>query len=483
MYRDKNIKSKAVTGVFWTGIEKLSVQLIQFTFGIVLARLLSPEDYGVVGMLTIFIAIASTFSDSGFASALIQKQSCSDLDYSTAFYFSFFVSIFCYLFLFLLAPCIADFYKIPLLESVMRVYSLSLIVGAMSSVYQTKLKINLRFKELSLISLFTMLITGIVGLLLAFCGCGVWALVFQSLIGSLFSLLCFVFILRWIPSFQFSRESFSHLWNFGSKLLASGLINTMYANMYALVIGKYFSPSNVGYYNRARQYASLPLQIINDVTVKVNYPVLAKFKDDDEQLLRSYKRLMCVPLYLLYPALIGLALVAEPLVTLMIGEKWLPCVPFLQILCVGYLFTPLTSLNLNLLYVKGRTDLVLKLEFIKKPIAFSILFFTLQYGIYALVIGKSIYEFVAFSINCYYTKKILGYGLIQQLKSLIPIFFNCVLMGLCVYFFMSMFNSNFLKCLFGVLVGVISYVMGSIIMKDSNYLYILNLIKERVNNG
>jgi O-antigen/teichoic acid export membrane protein len=242
MYRDKNIKSKAVTGVFWTGIEKLSVQLIQFTFGIVLARLLSPEDYGVVGMLTIFIAIASTFSDSGFASALIQKQSCSDLDYSTAFYFSFFVSIFCYLFLFLLAPCIADFYKIPLLESVMRVYSLSLIVGAMSSVYQTKLKINLRFKELSLISLFTMLITGIVGLLLAFCGCGVWALVFQSLIGSLFSLLCFVFILRWIPSFQFSRESFSHLWNFGSKLLASGLINTMYANMYALVIGKYFSP-------------------------------------------------------------------------------------------------------------------------------------------------------------------------------------------------------------------------------------------------
>lgn len=483
MYRDKNIKSKAVTGVFWTGIEKLSVQLIQFAFGIVLARLLSPEDYGVVGMLTIFIAIASTFSDSGFASALIQKQSCSDLDYSTAFYFSFFVSIFCYLFLFLLAPCIADFYKMPLLESVMRVYSLSLIVGAMSSVYQTKLKINLRFKELSLISLFTMLITGIVGLLLAFCGCGVWALVFQSLIGSLFSLLCFVFILRWIPSFQFSRESFSHLWNFGSKLLASGLINTMYANMYALVIGKYFSPSNVGYYNRARQYASLPLQIINDVTVKVNYPVLAKFKDDDEQLLRSYKRLMCVPLYLLYPALIGLALVAEPLVTLMIGEKWLPCVPFLQILCVGYLFTPLTSLNLNLLYVKGRTDLVLKLEFIKKPIAFSILFFTLQYGIYALVIGKSIYEFVAFSINCYYTKKILGYGLIQQLKSLIPIFFNCVLMGLCVYFFMSMFNSNFLKCLFGVLVGVISYVMGSIIMKDSNYLYILNLIKERVNNG
>lgn len=483
MYRDKNIKSKAVTGVFWTGIEKLSVQLIQFAFGIVLARLLSPEDYGVVGMLTIFIAIASTFSDSGFASALIQKQSCSDLDYSTAFYFSFFVSIFCYLFLFLLAPCIADFYKMPLLESVMRVYSLSLIVGAMSSVYQTKLKINLRFKELSLISLFTMLITGIVGLLLAFCGCGVWALVFQSLIGSLFSLLCFVFILRWIPSFQFSRESFSHLWNFGSKLLASGLINTIYANMYALVIGKYFSPSNVGYYNRARQYASLPLQIINDVTVKVNYPVLAKFKDDDEQLLRSYKRLMCVPLYLLYPALIGLALVAEPLVTLMIGEKWLPCVPFLQILCVGYLFTPLTSLNLNLLYVKGRTDLVLKLEFIKKPIAFSILFFTLQYGIYALVIGKSIYEFVAFSINCYYTKKILGYGLIQQLKSLIPIFFNCVLMGLCVYFFMSMFNSNFLKCLFGVLVGVISYVMGSIIMKDSNYLYILNLIRERVNNG
>lgn len=483
MYRDKNIKSKAVTGVFWTGIEKLSVQLIQFAFGIVLARLLSPEDYGVVGMLTIFIAIASTFSDSGFASALIQKQSCSDLDYSTAFYFSFFVSIFCYLFLFLLAPCIADFYKMPLLESVMRVYSLSLIVGAMSSVYQTKLKINLRFKELSLISLFTMLITGGVGLLLAFCGCGVWALVFQSLIGSLFSLMCFVFILRWIPSFQFSRESFSHLWNFGSKLLASGLINTIYANMYALVIGKYFSPSNVGYYNRARQYASLPLQIINDVTVKVNYPVLAKFKDDDEQLLRSYKRLMCVPLYLLYPALIGLALVAEPLVTLMIGEKWLPCVPFLQILCVGYLFTPLTSLNLNLLYVKGRTDLVLKLEFIKKPIAFSILFFTLQYGIYALVIGKSIYEFVAFSINCYYTKKILGYGLIQQLKSLIPIFFNCVLMGLCVYFFMSMFNSNFLKCLFGVLVGVISYVMGSIIMKDSNYLYILNLIKERVNNG
>lgn len=470
-----DLRSNAITGAFWTIIDKSSRQVIQFVIGIILARLLAPEDYGIIGMLGIFIAIATTFTNSGLSSALIQKKECSDADYSTIFFFNFVVALAFYLLIFACAPLIADFYQIPLLKSVTRVIALQLIITGLTTVQATRLTKDLRFKEQSIISICSMLLSGSVGLIMAFCGWGVWALVFQTLVAQVVTSACTWYVSKWTPKLIFSKESFSRLWGFGSKILGSSLINTLYGNLYTLIIGKAFSPSQVGFYNRGNQYALLPVQTIQDMALTVNYPVLAKVQDDNERLLRAYKKLMSVPLYILYPVLTGLAVTAPYLIPLMIGDKWQPCVPILQILCFGYMFSPLTHLNLNLLYVKGRTDLVLKLELIKKPIAFLILFISIPFGLIWMIVGKALYEFIAFSFNCYYTGKILGYGEIKQLKVLLPIFINCGIMAGIVFCSMIPFSSNLTKVCVGTLSGIITYLLVSVVTRNECYMELKNI--------
>ena len=325
-----------------------------------------------------------------------------------------------------------------------------------------------------------MIVTGATGITLAYNGWGVWALVFQTLAGQIVTSACIWYSSRWMPKLEFSKESFKQLWGFGSRLLGSSLINTIYSNLYTLVIGKKFSSTEVGYYNRGDHFALLPTQAFQDMAVKVNFPILAKMQDDDERLLNAYKKLLSVPLYILYPVLVGLAITAKPLIIVLIGEKWLPCVPIMQVMCIGYMFTPLTHINLNLLYVKGRTDLVLKLELIKKPIAFLILFASIPFGIIIMVIGKAIYEFVAFSFNCYYTGKILNYGEWKQLKILLPTFINCAIMAAAVYASMLPFTTPILKLCIGIPVGIISYLIFSIVTKDAAYLEVREIVKRKI---
>lgn len=473
----KDLKSSAISGAFWTALEKISRQVVQFIIGIILARLLLPEEFGIVGMLAIFIAVAQTFSDSGLASALIQKKDCNDKDYSTVFYFNVIVGLFSYAIIFFAAPLIAKFYNMPVLKDVVRVVALSIVIVSFTTVQNTRLTKELRFKEQSFISMMSMLSTGIVGLVLAFKGFGVWALVFQALAGQFCSSISIWIVSKWMPKFVFSKESFKQLWGFGYKILISSLINTIYSNIYTLVIGKSFSPTEVGYFNRGKHFAFLPVQTIQDMTIKVNYPILAKVQDDDERLLRAYRKLMSVPLYVLYPILIGMATTAPWLIPLMIGDKWAPCIPILQILCLGSMFTPLTHLNLNLLYVRGRTDLVLKLELIKKPIAFLILFSTIPFGLIWMIVGKALYEFIAFSFNCYYTGKILGYGELKQLKVLLPIFVNCAIMSTVMTIAMYPFDSPGTKLCIGIPTGIISYTIFSVVTKNSCFKEIIEIAK------
>ncbi len=474
------LKQSVVSGAIWTGLEKVLTQVVHFVIGVILARILSPGDYGVVGMLTIFIAIANVFTDSGLSSALIQKKDRTDTDYSTIFYFNLLVAVFFYCLLYVTSPLIADFYNMPILKDVTRVVALSLIITGFTAVQSTRLRINLQFRKLSIITISGMLVTGATGLVLAFNGFGVWALVIQTIAGNLFCSVCIWYVAKWRPSLVFSKDSFKSLWGVGSKLLGSSLINTLYSNMYTLVIGKSFSKEQVGYYNRGNQYALLPMQSVQDMAVKVNFPVLSKLQDDDERLISAYKKLMTVPLYLLYPILVGLAVIAPYLIPVMIGEKWIPCVPVLQVLCIGYMLSPLTSLNLNLLYVKGRTDLVLKLEFFKKPIGFLILFLSIPLGLIGMVVGKAFYEFVAFSFNCYYTKKFYDYGEWKQLKALLPIVINCVIMAVIVYSSMYFVESYLIKVCVGIPVGIISYLMLSIIFGDENYKELKNIIRGKL---
>lgn len=477
---EADLKSKAIGGALWTAVEKFIRQGAQFVIGIVLARILAPDDYGIVGMLAIFIAIANTFADSGLSNALIQEQDCTDDDYSTIFYFNVAVALGCYALLFLSAPSVASFYEMPVLTDVMRVVSLSIIISGLTAVQNTRLTKQLRFRLQSKISIVSVFVTGATGLILAFRGWGVWALVFQALAGQIFTSVCVWCYSKWIPKLRFSVNSFRQLWRFGSKLLCSSLINTLYQNLYTLVIGKCFSPAQVGYYNRGNGYASIPVNTVTDMSLKVTYPILAKLQDDDERLLRAYSKLLRMPLYILYPILTAIAVTSAPLIEFMIGEKWLPCAPLLSILCIGGMFTPLTQINLNLLYVKGRTDLVLKLELIKKPIAFLILFASIPFGIIVMVVGKALYEFVAFSFNCYYTGKILNYGELRQLRDLLPIFINCAVMAGVMAIAMTSVCSPWIKFIVAIPCGLFSYWIFSILTKDTSYIELKEILLKKL---
>lgn len=477
---ENEIKSKAVKGVFWVGGEKLVRQLIQFGFGIMLARLLAPGDYGIVGMLAIFLTLASVIVDSGMASALIQQQDRTEEDYSTVFVFNLATSVLIYLILFFAAPAIASFYRTPILKQVTRAISTTIIINSLYTVNAARLSIQLRFKEQSIISLIASPVTCMVGVFFAFKGYGVWALVIQSIAGSVVSLILLVAFSRWFPKPGFSKSSFKKLFGFGSRILGTSILYTVYTNAYTLVIGRAFAPAQVGYYNRGNQYAMLPVQSFEDLAHKVNFPILAKVQDDNQMLLRAYKKMTNLPLYVLYPLLVGMAALAEPLIVTMIGEKWLPCVPIMQILCIGNMFGVLSDLNLNLLMVKGRSDLMLKLDLIKKPIAFAILFASIPFGIIWMVVFKSVYEVIAFCMNCHYTKRILDYGVIQQFKSVLPIFIQSFIMGAVVYFSTLFVSVMWVKIVVGFTVGVISYWLMSVCRKDENYFELLEIVKRYI---
>lgn len=467
----------------WVGIERFSTQVVQFVIGVIIARILMPSDYGIVGMLAIFIAIAQTFLDSGFASALIQKKDRTEIDYSTVFYFNIIISLVLYAIFYVSAPLIAAFYNIPILTDVTRISTLSIIIGGLTIVQQAKLTIDLNFRLQAVGTLSASIISGVCGIFMAYKGFGVWALVFQNLFNAFLRSTIFWIFSKWHPLWAFSTASFHRLFSFGSKLLCSGLINTIYSNIYTLVIGKAFNSSEVGFFNRANQFAMLPPNTITQMVVTVNFPILSQMQDDNEKLVKTYKKLICASMFILCPILIVMVAVGYPLIDVVLGEKWLPCVPYLQILCLGFLFEPLTHINLNLLYVKGRTDLVLKLELIKKPIAFLLLFVTIPLGIWWICLGKAIYCVIAFMFNCYYTKKILNYGFFEQIKELSNIFLNGIIMLVITLLVISLFHSTSIQLIVGLCAGIATYSLYAFITKDKSFNDIKELLLQKLHHA
>jgi len=474
-----SLRNEAIKGMAWSSFGNLSTQIIQFAIGIALARKLPPSDYGVIGMLAIFIALSGIILDSGFGSALIQKKDRNEDDYCTVFWFNVVVGICIYVGFYIAAPWIASFYNMPLLKSVTRVYTLTFIINSLCIVQRARFNIELNFKTPTVIGIVTTILTGVVGIVLAYSGYGVWALVFQALFSQVLSAILVWYFSKWRPKLLFSKKSFHHMFSFGSKIVVSSTINTIYMNLYTLIIGKMMSPADVGYYTRGQSYAILPSRTIQGILLRVNYPILAKIQDDRDRLIRAYNKMLSTPMFILYPILMGLIALGKPLIIVMIGEIWVPCVIVMQILCVGYMFSPLTHLNLNLLYVKGRTDLVLKLELIKKPIGFVLILITMHFGLTWMVIGAAVYEFIAFTFNCYYTGKLLDYGFIKQMKFLAPIILRSVMMALIVYFVQEFLDNNWLKLIMGFSVGVVSYFLMAYIMHDSALQDIVEIVKEK----
>lgn len=474
----ESLKSKTISGILWSAIERFSLQGVQFIINIIMARLLLPSDYGMIGMLAVFLQISQTFIDGGFANALIQRKDRTEKDFSTVFYFNTFIAFVFYVLIFFSAPLIADFYNMPGLEDVTRVIALSLIVSSLSAVHKTKLTIDINFKIQSKISLTAALISGIVGIWMAYENFGVWALVIQTLMNSVLQTVLYYLLSHWFPLKIFSWNSFRALFSFGSKLLISSLIHTIYYNLYSIVIGKKFSATDLGYYTRAEQFAMFPSSNVNSIISRVTFPILSGIQDDNEKLASAYRKYIRLVSFIIFPLMIGLAVLAKPLIILLLTKKWLGIVVLLQILCLDWMLDHLSIINLNLLYVKGRSDWALRLEIVKKTIATIILFSSIPLGIVGMCWGRVLYSIIAVYLNSHYTKSLIGLSLGTQIKDILPSLMISILMGVIVYGGTVLLSNAILQLLVGFILGVGCYIAVSLAFKMDSLHELLSLVKK-----
>ncbi len=429
----ESLKKRTLKGVSWSFVDNLAGSGISFLVGVVLARLLSPSEFGIIGMITIFIAISNSIVDSGFSSALVRKLDAEKKEYNTVFIFNLIVSIFLYVLLFLSAPAISRFYKEPQLIPVTRTVGLVLICNAFGIIQSTLLIKAVDFKTQAKISIVASLGSGIIGIGMAIYGFGVWSLVAQQ-VSRQFLNTFFLWIWNtWRPSLQFSIQSFKELFGFGSKLLVSGLIDTIYKNIYYLIIGKFYSPAQLGQYTRAEQFNSIFSSNLTSVVQRVSYPVLSSIQNEDERLLAAYRKVIKSTMLVTFACMLGMAAVAKPMIVILIGEKWLPAAHYLQIICFAGMLYPLHAINLNILKVKGRSDLFLKLEIIKKIIAVLPILLGIFLGIEYLLLGSVITSFIAFFLNSHYAEQLINYPTLQQIKDIFPTFVISLITAVIVW--------------------------------------------------
>ena len=415
-----SLKHKAVRGVGWSFVDNIANSGITFLVGLVLARILTPAEYGVMAMVTIFIAISNSIVDSGFSNALIRKIKIEQIDYNTVFYFNLVVSLFLYLILFFCAPAISVFFKEPILVNIMRVIGWILVINALAIIPRTILVRNVDFKTQTKVSLISSIFSGVIGIGMALTSFGVWSLVGQQLSRQFLNTVFLWFFCHWRPLWEFSIQSFKELFGFGSKLLLSGLLNTIYNDIYSLVIGRCYSAADLGQYTRASQFNTIFSSNLTTVVQRVSYPVLSSIQNEERRLREAYRRVIKVTMLVTFACMLGLAAVAKPLLVLLIGEKWLPAVYFLQIICFSGMLYPLHAINLNILQVKGRSDLFLKLEIIKKIIATVPIVIGIFWGIELMLWGSVCSSFIAFFLNSYYSAPLIGYPTSRQIKDVTP---------------------------------------------------------------
>lgn len=465
-------------GVIWSAIERFSVQGVSFLLSIVIARLVTPGEYGLIAMLAIFMAIAQTFIDSGFGNALIQKKDRNEVDYSTVFYFNIAVSSILYVVLYFCAPLISRFYNEPELTAVTRWIGLNLIFISFSTVQRTRLNIDLNFKLQAKISLAAVIISGLVGIVLAYHGFGVWALVFQSLSNNLLATILLWISAKWHPLLTFSVSSFKRLFSFGSKLLASGLLHTIYLNLYSLVIGKFYNAADVGFYNRAYTISQYPSTNIVMIMTRAMYPVQCAHQDDDQWLVNNFLSYLRMACFIVFPLMTLLAVIAKPLVLIVLTEKWLPAAELISILSLAYMWYPVLVINNQILNVKGRSDLFLKAEIIKKIVAVAILCATLPFGIQWLCWGIVIYNIFDMILIVWYSKKVIPIGYYQQFKSLSHILFITIFSSAMSLIIPLLFDNIWVNLLGECLLFSITYLVGSKVCKLSELSKVIKVCKK-----
>ena len=430
---DPSLRHTTIKGVGWSFTDSILNQGITFLVGIVLARLLSPEEYGLLGILMIFIVVSEAIVNSGLSNALIRKLDASEDDFNTVFLTNFALSVCMYGILFVCAPFISSFFDKPQLTILLRVIGVTVIFNAMALVPNTKLVKKVDFRTITFCSLAAAVISGIVGITMALSGLGVWSLVGQQIVKQLILAIGLWIANRWIPQLRFSFKSFKELWNFGWKLLVSGLINTVWNEIYKVVIGKYYTPATLGQYTQAHLYSDIFSRNLSSIIQRVSYPVLCKLQNEKEQLKNAYRQVIKLSMLVTFVLMFGLAGCAKQFIYVLIGEQWLPCVGYLQILCFSMALYPLHSINLNMLQVQGRSDLFLKLEIIKKFIAVGPLLLGIFVDIYWMLIGSVITGWISFYLNAYYSGPYLNYSIWAQIKDITPSILLALGMAIVVY--------------------------------------------------
>lgn len=431
---EQSLKDKTVKGTIWSGIDNVVQFGVTFVVSIVLARLLSPDDYGLIGIITIFTAVCTVIINGGFTTALIRKKDATDDDYNTAFIVNLVLSLLLYAVIFLCSPLIADFFRREELVALTRVSSLGMVVGALALVQQTRLTKRIDFKTQAKITLVASVCSGVVGIAMAVVGFGVWALVGQTLSSQMLRTVLLWFYNKWMPQFKFSKTSFHELFGFGWKMMLSGLLDTVWKELYQVVVGKFYTPATLGQYTRAKQFSSLFSSNLTSVIQRVTYPVLSNIQDDKERMVSAYRRIIKVTMFVTAICMFFLGAISEPLLYCLIGPKWHEAAVYLPLICITGSTYPLHAINLNMLQVQGRSDLFLGLEVIKKIIGIAPLSVCIFYGILPMLYTGFLTTVIAYFLNSYYSGKFLGYSSWMQIKDIAPSYGLATLVALSVFF-------------------------------------------------
>jgi O-antigen/teichoic acid export membrane protein len=464
-----SLKKQALSGVFWSSLQLFGTQGIGLVVSIILARLLLPSEFGLIAMLGLFMGLAAILINSGLTSSLIRSENLDEEDYSTVFYFNLAVSCLLYVVFLLVAPLLASFYNQPVLTAVIRVYSITFIINAFSAIQITRLNKNMDFKTQLQVSIPSLVVGCSVGIAMAYYGFGVWSLVWSAIIQALVSTIQLWYMSKWMPLWVFNIEKFKYHFHYGIKLMFSGILDIFFTNAYTIIIGKFFAPAQVGYYNRAESLQMFPVSAINSVIGKVTFPLFATIQNDEVRLKIVYKKIMQMVLFLVTPTLVLMAVLAEPLFRFLLTEKWLPAVPYFQILCFNGILYPIHSYNLQILIVKGRSDLFLKLEIVKKILIVVIILISFQFGIYGLLYGSAIGSVLCFFINTHYSGRFLKYTAWEQTKDIFPILVVSGLAGSVVFVadlvLKNYYYIDFFRLAFGGILGIVLFTTVAFVCK------------------
>ena len=474
------MKKKTVRGLGWSALDNAARYGMQFVIGIVLARLLSPDDYGLLGLVGIVTVVCTALVNGGFTTALIRKKNATEEDYNTVFICNLTMSLLLYGVTFLCAPLIADFFSREELTPLVRVSSLGLIIGALGMVQQTRLTKRIDFKTQTKITLVATAVSGLLGIGMALTGFGVWALVGQQLTSQIISTILLYIYNRWLPCLRFSIESFHELFGFGWKMMVSILLDAVWKELYQVVVGKFYNPATLGQYTRAKHYANLFSQNLTAVMERVTYPVLSSIQDDKERMVSVYRRMIRTSMFITTVALFSLGAVSEPLIYCMIGPKWHEASTYLPLICITYSLYPLHAINLNMLQVQGRSDLFLGLEVIKKIITLAPLFIGAFIGIIPMLLTNMVVGIVAYFLNSHYSGRLLGYSSWMQLRDIAPSYALAISIALSVWFMKYLPLSYWVVLPMQMAVGAIVFFTLCILFKMNEYREIMDILKRKV---